>query len=68
MNGEFALRQLARIPDYLESQGVGLVDYSSETEDYFERFPTKRESATQRPAMVLADKLLLMGKATEHLK
>lgn len=62
-NGEFARRQLAKLPDYLESRGVTLVEYSPEAEHYFECFPTRREAATQRPAMLAGEKLLLMGKA-----
>lgn len=62
-NGEFALRQLARVPDYLDGRGVTLVEYSPEAEHYFECFPTRREAATQRPAMLAGEKLLMMGKA-----
>jgi len=65
-NGEYALRQLARVPDYMEDQGISLVEYSPETEHYFECFPSRRETATQRPAIMLGDKLLLMGKAIKQ--
>jgi hypothetical protein len=65
-NGEFALRQLAKVPDYMEDQGISLVEYSPETEHYFECFPSRRERATQRPAIMLGDKLLLMGKAIKQ--
>jgi hypothetical protein len=65
-NGEFALRQLAKVPDYMEDQGISLVEYSPETEHYFECFPSRRETATQRPAIMLGDKLLLMGKAIKQ--
>jgi hypothetical protein len=65
-NGEYALRQLARVPDYMEDQGISLVEYSPETEHYFECFPSRRETATQRPAILLGDKLLLMGKAIKQ--
>jgi len=65
-NGEFALRQLDRVPDYMESKGVSLVEYSPETEHYFECFPTRRETATQRPALLMNEKLLMMGKATRQ--
>jgi len=62
-NGEFALLQLAKVPEYMESRGVSLVEYSPETEHYFECFPTRREAATQRPALLMGGQLLLMGKA-----
>ncbi len=65
-NGEFALRQLSMLPDYMESRGVSLVEYGPDTEHYFECFPTRRESATQRPAMLMKEKLLMMGKATKR--
>ena len=65
-SGEFALRQLSALPDYMESRGVTLVEYSPDTEHYFECFPTRRETATQRPAMLMQEKLLMMGKATKQ--
>jgi len=43
------------------------VDYSPETADLFELLPTKRSSATQRPALVSGETLLLAGRATEHV-
>ena len=65
-NGEYALRQLARVPDYMEDQGISLVEYSPETEHCFECFPSRRETATQRPAIMLGDRLLLTGKAIKQ--
>ena len=67
-NGEFALRQLRRIPPWLHQYGIDAVDYSNDTRELFELLPTKRESATQRPALLYGDKLLVAGKATEHIK
>ena len=67
-NGEFALRQLRRIPPWLHQYGIDTVDYSNDTRELFELLPTKRESATQRPALLYGDKLLAAGKATEHIK
>ena len=50
----------------MESRGVILVEYGPDTEHYFECFPTRRETATQRPAMLMQEKLLMMGKATKQ--
>lgn len=67
-NGAFALRQLGRVPEYLERQGVTLVSYSPDNESLFTCFPTKREGATQCPALLAGDRLLLPGKATKHVE
>lgn len=63
-SGDFALRQLRKVPPYLTGQGVTLVDYSQEREDLFELFPSKKRTATQRPAILEGNDLLMMGKAT----
>ena len=65
-NGDFALRQLRQIPTWLRRQGVELKNYGPETAELFELLPTRKASATQRPAMVAGDRLLLVGRATEH--
>ncbi len=67
-NGVFALRQLARLPEYLEGQGVTLLAYSPENESLFTCFPSRQASATQRPALLAGERLLLPGKATKQEK
>ena len=66
-NGEFALRQLKRVQPWLRQHGVETVDYSPETREYFELLPTRRDSFTQKPALLSGDTLLVPGKATEHV-
>ena len=66
-NGEYALRQLRKLLPLLRQMGIETVNYSPETRELFELLPTKRESSTQRPALVCGDKLLLPGKATESI-
>ena len=66
-NGDYALRQLKKLLTWLRQQGIEAVDYSPETADLFELLPTKRSSATQRPALVSGETLLLAGRATEHV-
>ena len=66
-NGDYALRQLKKLLPWLRQQGIEAVDYSPETADLFELLPTKRSSATQRPALVSVETLLLAGRATEHV-
>ena len=66
-NGDYALRQLKKLLPWLRQQGIEAVDYSPETADLFELLPTKRASATQRPALVSGETLLLAGRATEHV-
>ena len=65
-NGDFALRQLRQVPPWLRRQGIELKDYGPETAELFELLPTRKTSATQRPALVAGDRLLLVGRATEH--
>ena len=66
-NGDYAIRQLKKLLPWLHQQGIEAVDYSPETADLFELLPTKRASATQRPALVSGETLLLAGRATEHV-
>jgi hypothetical protein len=66
-NGDYALRQLKKLLPWLRQQGIEAVDYSTESADLFELLPTKRASATQRPALVREGTLLLAGRATEHV-
>lgn len=67
-NGEYALRQLKKLQPWLTRQGIEAVDYGPETSDYFELLPTKRSTATQRPALLSGEKLLLSGRATVHME
>ena len=67
-NGEFALRQLNKIQPYLRSREITTCDYDAETAELFELLPTRRESSTQRPAILSGDRLLLAGRATEHVE
>ena len=66
-NGDYAIRQLKKLLPWLRQQGIEAVDYSPETADLFELLPTKRSSATQRPALDSGETLLLAGRATEHV-
>ena len=66
-NGDYAIRQLKKLLPWLHQQGIEAVNYSPETADLFELLPTKRSSATQRPALVSGETLLLAGRATEHV-
>ena len=66
-NGPFALRQLGKIPAFLEKQGVELADYGDDTAELFELLPSRNPAMTQRPALLAGDKLLVSGKATEQV-
>ena len=67
-NGDYAVRQLRKLLPWLHQQGIETVDFSPDTRELFELLPTKRASATQRPALLSGDKLLLVGRATEHVE
>ena len=64
-NGDYALRQLKKLPARLRAQGVELCDYSDDTAELFELLPTKNTASTLRPALVCRGELLLAGRATE---
>ena len=66
-NGPFALRQLGKIPAFLEKQGVEIADYGEDTAELFELLPSRNPTMTQRPALLAGDKLLVSGKATEQV-
>ena len=66
-NGDYAVRQLRQLLPWLRRQGVEVVNYSADTAELFELLPTKKAAATQRPALVSDGKLLLVGRATEHI-
>ncbi|MDO4974228.1 MAG: hypothetical protein Q4E38_08470 [Eubacteriales bacterium] len=66
-NGPFALRQLGKIPAFLEKQGVEIADYGDDTAELFELLPSRNPAMTQRPALLAGDKLLVSGKATEQV-
>lgn len=66
-NGDYALRQLKKLRPYLERRGIELRDYDAETAAFFEVLPTKNKSLTLRPALLSGEKLLLSGRAAEHV-
>lgn len=63
-NGDFALRQLAKLRPYLIKHGITPVEYSVGKEDLFDLLPSKNRTTTQRPAMMSGNELLMKGKAT----
>ena len=67
-NGEFSLRQLRRVRGYLQRRGVDVVDYEPAVSTGFETLPTRNETKTLRPALMAGDKLLLAGRAAEHIE
>ena len=66
-NGDYALRQLRQLTPWLRRQGVEVVDYGADSAELIELLPTKKATATPRPALGADGKLLLVGRATEHI-
>ena len=66
-SGDYSLRQLKKLQPYLRRRGIETVDYGPETAAAFETLPTKNASGTLRPALMAGDKLLLAGRAAEHV-
>lgn len=65
-NGDFALRQLAKIKPCLRALGIETEDFSGENAELFELFPSRHPGLTLRPALKAGDRLLLAGRATEQ--
>ena len=66
-NGDYSLRQMKKLLPYLQSRGIELVDYDGRDPTAFELLPTRREGRTLRPAIYAGEKLLLAGRAAEHV-
>ena len=66
-NGDYSLRQLKKLLPYLRRRGIETQDYDGANAAAFELLPTRRESRTMRPAIYAGDKLLLPGRAAEHV-
>jgi len=67
-SGEFSLRQLKKVRSYLQLRGVDIVEYDPALGTNFEMLPTKNETRTLRPALMAGDRLLLAGRAAEHIE
>lgn len=66
-NGDYSLRQLKKLLPYLKNRGIELMDYEDGDPTDFELLPTRKEARTLRPAILAGDKLLLPGRAAEHV-
>ena len=58
---------MKKLLPYLQSRGIEIADYDGSDPAAFELLPTKREGRTLRPAIYAGDKLLLPGRAAEHV-
>lgn len=61
-DGQYALDKLNDVRYFLHKKGVEAVEYSPDTENYFDRIPS-RKTGTIRPALVSGGKLLKKGLA-----
>ena len=66
-NGEYALRQLKKVPPYLHQNGIEILEYTQENAEMFDILPTKKDPSTLRPALCSGERLLAPGKATEQI-
>lgn len=67
-NGDYALRQLKKLPPWLRQKGVETEEYSPETAGDFELLPSKKPPVTLRPALLQDGRLVQTGRATEQVK
>ncbi|MCR4672512.1 MAG: hypothetical protein K5637_04680 [Lachnospiraceae bacterium] len=61
-DGQFALDKIQNLKYYLHKSGIDVLDYSEETENYFDMIPSKRPG-TIRPALMSKGKLIKKGLA-----
>ena len=67
-NGDFALQRLKKLRPYLREKGIELLEFESDTEEYFEILPSKQSTATLRPALLYHGDLLMIGRAARPEK
>ena len=67
-NGDFALQRLKKLRPYLREKGIELLEFESDTEEYFEILPSKQSTATLRPALLYRGDLLMIGRAARPEK
>lgn len=65
-NGDYALRQLEKLRPCLRAMGLETADYTGDNAALFELLPSKRPGQTLRPALLMGERLLLPGRATEQ--
>lgn len=67
-DGDYALKALPAMAAALAAQGIELVEYSGENEEYFDMYPGTEKGITIRPALIRGGKVIAKGQATEEME
>lgn len=67
-DGEYALKAVPALAAALMGQGVEVVKYSAENEEYFDMYPGTEQGITIRPALLKDGKVIARGQATESME
>ncbi|MBQ2955132.1 MAG: hypothetical protein IJE08_01595 [Clostridia bacterium] len=67
-DGEYALKAVPALTAALMGQGIEVVKYSEENEEYFDMYPGTEAGITIRPALVKDGKVIARGQATEEME
>jgi len=67
-DGTYALKAVPALTAALMEQGIEVVKYSHENEEYFDMYPGTEKGITIRPALLKDGKLIARGQATEEME
>lgn len=67
-DGEYALKAVPALTAALMEQGIEIVNYSAENEEYFDMYPGTEAGITIRPALLRDGKVIARGQATEGME
>jgi len=67
-DGAYALRAVPALTAALMEQGIEVVKYSAENEEYFDLYPGTEKGITIRPALLKDGKVIARGQATEEME
>lgn len=67
-DGAYALKAVPALEAALMEQGIEVVKYSAENEEYFDLYPGTEAGITIRPALLRDGKVIARGQATEEME
>ena len=67
-DGAYALKAVPALTAALMEQGIEIVKYSHENEEYFDLYPGTEKGITIRPALLKDGKVIARGQATEEME
>ena len=67
-DGAYALKAVPALEAALTEQGIEVVKYSHENEEYFDLYPGTEKGITIRPALIKDGRVIAKGQATEEME